>query len=342
MATTALVLLLLVSCMAMAFAAAVLFIVIRKKKKGGDNGLTGGPPANGPGAADGPAPQFKSSDYTGSLLLSRSVSAVPGLTKSGGESLYKDDDHHRTIVLPPNAPAGALAIRQANRVYSRRDVKKMIRASMDDAWPAIKKYFGVEDWQKSRIHALLIGSATKESTVRVDVETPVQMVQKFSWATESAHAYGPFQTAITAFQGCSKFRSCDEEGDIPEMKWYELNGNNFYDPMISNFMGIRKMCHFALQAVKKYKASLNDSMTILRWALMGHNTGHANGPEASDQTFADYADMIGKMGEWYFKNRHLDDDAFTWTGNESGNATSYGAQAKGPGWRSNFQWIWTK
>lgn len=342
MAATALILLLL-SCMAMVFAAAVLFLVLRNKKKtvgGGDGGGGGGGGASG---SDGPAPEFKSSTYTpGKELLSRSVSAVSGLTKNGGQSLYAGDTHHRDIVLPPNAPPVARGIRQNNRVYSRADAKKMILASLEDTWPVIKKYFGVEDWQKSRFHALLIGSATKESTVRVDIETPVQMVQKFSWATESAHAYGPFQTAVTAFKGCSKYRSCDEESDIPELKWYDLNGNNFYDPMISNFMGIRKMCHFALQAVKKYKASTKDAMTILRWALMGHNTGHANGPYASDQTFADYADMIGKMGEWYFKNDHLLDDAFTWTGNQSGHPTSYGAQAKGSSWRQNFQWIWTK
>ncbi len=203
--------LLLFSCMAMAFAAVVLFIIIKKKKKGGTTG--GGGVATGPAAGDGPAPEFKTSNYNGKELLSSSVSAVKGLSGNADSSVYGDIP----FAVPDGAPGVATSMKQKNRKYSRGDVKKMLAVSLDDSWPALKKHFGFEDWQKERVLALFIGQATKESTVRVDIETGTAK----GYGKDSAHAYGPLQTAVTAFKGSAEQYGYMAEKNVPEMKWYE-------------------------------------------------------------------------------------------------------------------------
>ena len=311
----------------------VLYLVI-KKRKGGTGGSAAASAGSLASVPSGNAPLniAPKVNYRSGELVSSTVADVPGLRKTGGPATMYTGEHAQ-INPPAGAPANAAALRRVNRVFTYADAKKMMAHSVQDAWPAIKKYFSVEDWQMSRFVALMLGQSTRESTLAVDIETG----KAKGYNKDSAHAYGLLQTAVTGFQGANP--SYDQEADVPEMRWYAFTPENFYNAMISNFTGLRKMCHFALQAKTKYKVT--DKWQVLRLALQAHNTGHAN-PGNDDNYMATYPDLCARMGEFYFTKNHMTNDVYTWTGNHSGFPTSYPEPAKGAAWKNNWTWFWTK
>lgn len=265
-------------------------------------------------------------------LKSSSADEVPGLVRTGPASTMYHGDQ-ATVQPPAGAPSQAATLRQANRAFSYADAKKMLAQSVADAWPAVKKYFALEDWQQSRFTALMLGQATRESTLAVDIETGTDK----GYNKNPAHAYGLLQTAVTGFQGANS--QYDQEDDVPELHWYAFTPEHFYDAMISNFTGLRKMCHFAKQAREKY--GVTDPWAVVRLSLQAHNTGHAN-PGNDEGYMASYPDMCARMGEFYFTKNHMEDDTFTWTGNNGGFATSYPAPARGQDWKDNWAWFWRR
>lgn len=274
----------------------------------------------------------------GMPLKSSPASKVTGLAKTGPiNQCYKD-----AIVLTQGTPKADMVkkMRTETRKYTIGDGKKMLAVSLDDAWPALKKYFEFEDWQKSRVLALFLGQATRESTLCIDVETGIGK----GYGLDPAHAYGLLQTAVTAFKGAAQKYNYEDEDDVPEMKHYEWKPENFYDPMISNFLGFRKMCHFAIQARSKY--NVKDKWEVLRLAIQAHNTGHANNTGNPDSYMANYPDNIARMGEFYFAKNHLTDDIFTWTDHFEKawpeDPGVYPRPAVGAAWKDNWKWVWTK
>jgi hypothetical protein len=277
-----------------------------------------------------PNPSKPKPNASGELVSSR-VSDVPGLEKSGAASTMYHGEH-TTIIPPAGAPSNAASLRTVNRVFTYSDAKRLLAHTVvEDTWPVIKKYFELEDWQKQRFVALMLGQATRESTLAVDIETG----KAKGYNKDPAHAYGLLQTAVTGFQGSNP--TYDQEDDVPEMHWYAFTPEHFYDAMISNFVGIRKMCHFALQAKTKYKVT--DKWEVLRLSLQAHNTGHAN-PGNDDGYMASYPDMCARMGEFYLAKNHMTDDVFTWTANHSGFPTSYPEPVRGGQWKDNWTWFW--
>jgi Glycosyl hydrolase family 46 len=268
----------------------------------------------------------------GQPLRSSRLADVPGIQRTGPASTMYHGDQ-KDVNPPAGAPAQALALRRANRVFSYADAKRLMRTSVRDAWPVVRETFGLLDAQEDRFVALMLGQATRESTLAVDIETGTAK----GYGKDSAHAYGLLQTAVTAFQGAAELYGYEAEPDVPGLYWYEWTPENFYDPLISNFMGLRKMCHFAIQARTKYKVT--DPWEVLRLSLQAHNTGHAN-PGNDAAYMANYPDMCARMGEFYFQQKHMEDDVFTWTANHNGFATSYPAPVQGPDWRANWTWFW--
>ncbi|MCD1261179.1 hypothetical protein B5M42_020465 [Paenibacillus athensensis] len=176
---------------------------------------------------------------------------------------------------------------------SKSQVKALIISHVDEHWSVIQSKFGFK--QKVHAYAFFIAHATRESTLNAGLETGV----------ESAHSYGPIQTAETAFANANP--NYVPENDVPELYQYDFTPENFFDPGISMHMGIRKMIHFANQASVKYTGK-----DILRYSLIGFNTGWIDGsPEA---WVKQYSDEVAAMAGWYLNNGHLYDDAFTWTG----------------------------
>lgn len=342
-----------VSCMCILsamVAAALAFILYKKRKRGagGDNagpgaGAGGGGGAGagaGAGGAGGGADANLSAannaaDFAGQAVSSK-VSDVSGLAKTASSSQYTDAGDNRTIIALPGAPEPKRTeMRTYNRkTFTRGDGKKMMARSIADCWPVLKKYFSITDAQKERFLGLILGQCTRESTLNVDIETGMRdRTGKLQFNSNPAHAYGLLQTAGTAFKGVGN--GYMEEKDVPEMKWYEFVPENFYDPMISNFMGLRKMCHFAKQAKEMYKQT--DPQVILRLAVQGHNTGWAK-PGETDVYLADYPDQIARMGEWYYSKGNLTNDAYTWS-----NAWKDGHWPKpvqGAAWKENWAWFW--
>lgn len=279
---------------------------------------------------------------------------IKGLQKTGIPGYVWDVP---TNVPPVDIPAVGMAMRKANRVYSISDAKKMMALSVREAWPVVKKYFQLEDWQQDRYVALLLGQTTRETTLVVDIETGVLKSDnktRAKFGELPSHAYGLLQTAVTAFRDPVNPYGFEQEDDVPDLYWYEWKAEHFYDPQISNYMGLRKMCHFALQAKNKYK--MTDKWEILRAATQAHNTGHADRLDPSVQRNADYLanypDNCAKMGEFYFRKGHMADDVKTWTDNfvdtwkaqgaPSWNTSAYDRPVKGAAWRDNWRWFWQK
>ena len=193
-------------------------------------------------------------------------------------------------------------LKAAASALSISEVKKIIFKELVEHWDLIKKYLNNDNMLK--VFALFLGWATRESTLNAGVETAFED----GFGVNSAHAYGPFQTAVTAFYGCDP--TFDLEDDVKEMYWYTLNEINFCDPYISTHMGIRKLIHFVFEAEDFGVTGLD----IVRCALKGFNSGHAD--PMRDKTFQGYCDEIGALGHWYYETGHYEDDEYTWTGDD--------------------------
>ena len=181
------------------------------------------------------------------------------------------------------------------------EVKAIIFKEINEHWDVIRQYLNTDNMLK--VFALFLGWSSRESTLNAGVET----AQEDGFGVNSAHAYGPFQTAVTAFFGCDP--TFDQEDDVPEIYWYTLTPKNFYDPYISTHMGIRKLIHF----IKEAKSFDQEGVEIIRCALKGFNSGHANPMQESEKGNG-YSDEIGNLANWYYINRNFDDDIYTWTG----------------------------
>lgn len=181
------------------------------------------------------------------------------------------------------------------------EVKAIIYKELVEHWDVVSKYLNTDNLLK--VYALFLGWSSRESTLNAGVET----AQEDGFGVNSAHAYGPFQTAVTAFYGCDP--TFDQEDDVPEIYWYTLNERNFYDPYISTHMGIRKLIHFVKEAVSFEQTGID----IIRCALKGFNSGHATPMQESEKGNG-YSDEIGSLAYWYYQNQHFEDEIYTWTG----------------------------
>ena len=173
-------------------------------------------------------------------------------------------------------------------------VKVLLEKEIDNTWGVVQSALGFST--KEKAYAFFLGMATRESTLNAGLET----------GSGSAHSYGPIQAAETAYADANP--SYTPEHDVPEMVQYAFTPQNFYDPGIAIYMGIRHLVHFARLA----KTEGYSGTQLLRHALMGYNTGYVNTTDQGWMT--QYSDEIGAMAGWYLHNRHLYDGVTTWTG----------------------------
>jgi len=238
-------------------------------------------------------------------VLYTQTKAVPNHTEADGSN----DAEDMNIGLPPEDNRyfpESISIAEEKAAASAlkvSEVKSIIFKEINEHWDVISHYLGTDNMLK--VFALFLGWASRESTLNAGVET----AQEDGFGVNSAHAYGPFQTATTAFYGCDP--TFDLEDDVPEMYWYTLSERNFFDPYISTHMGIRKLIHF----VKEAESFDQKGTEIVRCALKGFNSGHAN-PMQESEKGTGYSDEIGSLAGWYYKTRHFDDNVYTWTGDE--------------------------
>lgn len=194
--------------------------------------------------------------------------------------------------------------------------KYALYKEIDEHWDLISVRFGQRDREK--VYALFLGVGTLESTLGgngdgADIETAFSE----GFGVSSAHAYGTLQTAVTAFRDPGT--SFMQEEDVPELEWYDLTQENFYDAIISNHMGIRKIIHFIRSAIVDYEWT---GWQVVRHALKGHNTGWAYAGD--DGYYANYPDEGAALAQWYYENGHLYDNVFTWTKAEAAAAQRAG------------------
>jgi hypothetical protein len=235
--------------------------------------------------------------------LHTQTKVVPNHSEADGSN----DSEDINIDLPPEnnryfpESMEVEEIKAAASALSISEVKAIIFKELNEHWEVISKYLGTDNMLK--VLALFLGWASRESTLNAGVET----AQEDGFGVNSAHAYGPFQTAVTAFYGCDP--TFDQEDDVPELYWYTLTPKNFYDPYISTHMGLRKLIHF----VKEAEFFDQKGVEVVRCALKGFNSGHAN-PMQESEKGTGYSDEIGNLAQWYYINKHFDDDEYTWTG----------------------------
>ncbi len=201
-------------------------------------------------------------------------------------------------------------IRAINHAMTVQEVKYCMYKEIDEHWDLIKVRFGQDN--REMVYALFLGLGTRESTLGgngdgADIET----AQGQGFGVSSAHAYGTMQTAVTAFVGCDP--TFMKEDDVPEMYQYELTHANFYDAVISNHMGIRKVMHFIRSAIVDYDL---EGYQVVRAALKAFNTGWANYTDENDGYYKNYPDEIVALARWYYEEGHLYDNVFSWTNDE--------------------------
>ena len=241
-------------------------------------------------------------DVEGAILKTQ-TKTIPNHSKADGS----DDSEDINIGLPFEdnryfkESMEVEEIQKAATALKISEVKAIIFKELNEHWDIVSKYLNTDNMFK--VFALFLGWASRESTLNAGVET----AQEDGFGVNSAHAYGPFQTAVTAFYGCDP--TFDQEDDVTEMYWYTLTPKNFYDPYISTHMGIRKLIHF----VKEAESFDQKGVEIVRCALKGFNSGHATPMEESERGNG-YSDEIGNLAHWYYINKHFDDDEYTWTG----------------------------
>ena len=185
--------------------------------------------------------------------------------------------------------------------------KYALYREIDEHWDLISLRFG--QTEREKVYALFLGVGTLESTLGGNGDgSDIETAFSEGFGVSSAHAYGTLQTAVTAFRDPgTKFM---QEEDVPELEWYDLNEANFYDAIISDHMGIRKIIHFIRQAMVDYNLT---GWQIVRGALKGHNTGWANYTGDNDGYYANYPDEGAALAQWYYEEGHLYDNVFTWT-----------------------------
>ena len=253
---------------------------------------------------------------TGLVLTVQSGTVLPVQTAAAGEIAHDasrnvqeegvgNPFHFGERMAPENTPVDEL--RAINHKMTVQQVKYALYKEIDEHWDLITVRFG--QTEREKVYALFLGVGTLESTLGgngdgADIETAFSE----GFGVSSAHAYGTLQTAVTAFKDPGT--SFMQEEDVPELEWYDLTQSNFYDAIISNHMGIRKIIHFIRQAMVDYDLQ---GYQIVRGALKGHNTGWANYTGDDDGYYANYPDEGAALAQWYYEEGHLYDNEFAWT-----------------------------
>ena len=198
-------------------------------------------------------------------------------------------------------------IRAINHKMSVQEVKYALYKEIDEHWDLIRVRLGEDDREK--VYALFLGVGSRESTLGgngdgADIETAFAQ----GFGVSSAHAYGTLQTAVTAFKDADPLFMKEE--NVPEMFQYSLSESTFYDAIISNHMGIRKILHFVEIAINEHKL---EGYQVVRASLKGFNTGWCDYTGEDDNYYAGYPDEIAALAHWYYDEGHLYDNEFTWT-----------------------------
>ena len=208
-----------------------------------------------------------------------------------------------------NTPEDASAdeMKAINHAMSVQEVKYALYKEIDEHWDLISTRTG--QTEREKVYALFLGIGTRESTLGgngngADWETAFSQ----GFGVSSAHAYGTLQTAVTAFKDADPTFMPEE--DVPEMYQYSLSESTFYDAIISNHMGVRKIMHFCVVAMTTDGL---EGYQVTRGALKGFNTGWSNFTGEHDGYYKDYPDEIIALARWYYEEGHLYDNEFTWT-----------------------------
>ena len=211
-----------------------------------------------------------------------------------------------------NTPADASTeeIRAINHKMTVQEVKYALYKEIDEHWDLLRVRLGQDEREK--VYALFLGIGTRESTLgegKVGADHETAFSQGFG--VSSAHAYGTLQTAVTAFKDCDP--TFMPEDNVPEMYQYSLSESTFYDAIISNHMGIRKILHFVEIGINEEGL---EGYQVVRGALKGFNTGWCDYQEQNQGYYKDYPDEIIALAHWYYDEGHLYDNEFTWTNDQ--------------------------
>ncbi len=220
--------------------------------------------------------------------------AVPAATQPAPVQGSAGSDRY----YPLGTSAATMKAKATN--LTKQQVKILIESQINKNWAVIQSKLGFST--QARAYAFFLGMASRESTLNAGLET----------GSGPSHSYGAIQASETAYSGTSY----PVESDVPQMTIYAFTPENYYDPGIAIHMGIHHLLHFSNQA----RAAGYSGTNILRYALIGYNTGWVT--NASAGLLQSYSDEIGALAGWYLNNGHLYDSQFTWTGSSAVNRSS--------------------
>ena len=181
----------------------------------------------------------------------------------------------------------------------KEQVKLMIDQQVSEYWTLIHKLTGINSINKAE--AFFLGMASRESTLNASTETGGTQTTGFY---NPGHCYGALQASVAAY--VSTHYSPEYNVPQAQMPLYKLTADNYYDPGIAIYMGLRHFLSYVEDA-KQYHG-----IDRIKHAQTGFSTGSIQ--MTDPKQVKSYDDEVAALAGWYLHNGHLRDSEFTWTG----------------------------
>lgn len=189
---------------------------------------------------------------------------------------------------------------------------KVYVAKLYDQFPTFKEIYERDlGLTREQTLSFLYGDMSRESATNHPV------TGKLTWYIEletaitppgnSAHAWGPFQAAVTNFIGGGFDKEILNKTGLPTP-----NMSDFRDPAISTFAGMKRLAEGIIAATEHFGPNKPASLYLLG-TLAHHNTGWAN--SAEQQVWREgYGNEVLRLAQAYRFGSNMTNDVVFYTG----------------------------
>ena len=194
---------------------------------------------------------------------------------------------------------------------STPELKRFVAATYD-LFPVFKQIFeGNLGLTRMQVLAFLYADMSRESATNLPdtgkVGWNIALETAFEKPGDSAHAWGPFQAAVTNFHGGGYDDQIESATGLPIPEIAQ-----FKDPAISTFAGMKRLAEGILRSMKTFGAGEPASLYLLG-SLADHNTGW---PSAAKEAswLSSYGNEVLRLMQGYLHADNLTNDRVFWTG----------------------------
>lgn len=194
---------------------------------------------------------------------------------------------------------------------SNAELKSFV-AQVYDLFPTFKAIY--EDdlgLSKQQALAFMYGDMSRESATNHPQSGKLVWYIELETATtpddNPAHAWGPFQAAVTNFIGGGYDSQILNKTGLPTP-----NMSDFKNPSVSTFAGMKRLAEGILAAIDYFGPGKNATAYLLG-TLAHHNTGWVNASE--EKVWRDtYGNEVLRLSQAYQVGSNMNNDVVFWTG----------------------------